>query len=460
MRKQLSENEVGLVLKTLRRLYRRNARVAMYKLVYKTHPADMAWVYRHLNSVERKDIFQFIERMEGLGDFLNELDDAIIVELFEPLSPKHIAEILENVDVDDIVDILDILPEDLSKEIRDLLNLEERKEVEELLQYEDESAGRIMSIHFVAFQESLTVQEAIVQFQELKNEDSDAPFYIYVINKKNQMVGVLSLRQLLLNKPNTILKEIIDDDFVAVSPATDQEEVAKLVSQYNYLALPVVEKNNELVGVITVDDVIDILREEATEDILKMAGAGQDREILLKSTFANAKTRFPWLMASWIGGVIALMIIGAFETLLEKTIALVAFIPVIIGMGGNVGTQTSTIIVRGIATGRVNINEVSKVIFKEIRVGMLLGIIYGIFLGILAYFHFIEFDSPLDLGLIVGISILFAMTMACTIGSLFPIVLNKLNIDPAISTGPFVTTAIDIIGVLIYFYIARIILGL
>ena len=220
MRKQLSENEVGLVLKTLRRLYRRNARVAMYKLVYKTHPADMAWVYRHLNSVERKDIFQFIERMEGLGDFLNELDDAIIVELFEPLSPKHIAEILENVDVDDIVDILDILPEDLSKEIRDLLNLEERKEVEELLQYEDESAGRIMSIHFVAFQESLTVQEAIVQFQELKNEDSDAPFYIYVINKKNQMVGVLSLRQLLLNKPNTILKEIIDDDFVAVSPAT------------------------------------------------------------------------------------------------------------------------------------------------------------------------------------------------------------------------------------------------
>ncbi|MBC8214723.1 MAG: magnesium transporter [Candidatus Marinimicrobia bacterium] len=459
MRKQLSENEVGLILKTLQRLYRRNASVAMYKLVYKTHPADMAWVYRHLNSIERKDIFQFIERMEGLGDFLNELDDAIIIELFGSLSPNHIAEVLGNIDADDIVGILDVLPNETSTEIRELLNLEERKEVEELLQYDDESAGRIMSTHFVAFQEILTVQEAIVKFQELKNKDTDAPFYIYVINEKNQMAGVLSLRQLLLNKPKTALKDIIDDDFIAVSPDTDQEEVAKLVSQYNYLALPVVEKNNELVGVITVDDVIDILREEATEDILKMAGAGQDREILLKSTFDNAKTRFPWLMASWIGGVIALMIIGAFETLLEKTVALVAFIPVIIGMGGNVGTQTSTIIVRGIATGRVNVNEVYKIIFKEIRVGMLLGIIYGAFLGVLAYFRFVDFTSPVELGFIVGISIFFAMTIACTIGSLFPIVLDKLNFDPAISTGPFVTTAIDIVGVLIYFYIATFFLG-
>ena len=189
-----------------------------------------------------------------------------------------------------------------------------------------------------------------------------------------------------------------------------------------------------------------------------MAGAGDDREILHRSVFENAKSRFPWLLASWLGGIVVLTVIGSFHTLIEKTVVLAGFIPIILGMGGNVGTQTTTIIVRGIATDRINLKKVSKVIFKEVLVGMLLGIIYGVFLGILAFFKYSAFTSPIRLSLIVGLSIFCSMSIASTIGSFLPIFLYKLNVDPAIATGPFVTTSTDMMGVLSYFTIASLLL--
>ena len=207
-----------------------------------------------------------------------------------------------------------------------------------------------------------------------------------------------------------------------------------------------------LIGIVTVDDVVDVIREEATEDFLQMAGAGKDREILLKSSWENARARFPWLFASWIGGIVAATIIGAFEHMLQSIIALAAFIPVIIGMGGNIGTQSSTIIVRGMATGRIEIGSEMKVLFKEIRVGLILGGLYGLMLGLFAKFRFIDVDPML--GVVVGLSIGCSMLMAVAVGTFIPMFLRKVDIDPAIATGPFVTTSIDILGVLFYFVIA------
>jgi magnesium transporter len=198
--------------------------------------------------------------------------------------------------------------------------------------------------------------------------------------------------------------------------------------------------------------VVDVIREEATEDFLQMAGAGKDREILLKSSWENARARLPWLFASWIGGIIAVSIIGIFEDMLENIIALAAFIPVIIGMGGNIGTQSSTIIVRGMATGRIEIGNEIKILFKEIRVGLILGGLYGLLLGVFANFRFFDVD-PL-LGFVVGLSIFCSMLIATAVGTFIPLVLRKLDIDPAIATGPIVTTSIDILGVLLYFLIA------
>ncbi len=453
------EFEGNLDLDAVRKLFRNKERIQLYRLIRNTHPADVAWGFRYLSSTERREIFKFIQKMEGVGEFLTELDDAIIVELLITNPPKQTANILTDLPAEETVDILDTLPESLSNQIRKLLDSDEREEVEDILQYLDETAGRIMSTDFIAFNENLTSEEALTHFKTMADE-AEMPFYIYVVNDSNKMVGVLSLRQMLLASSNTVLKNFMRKDFVSVHPDDDQETVANIVAQYNYLAIPVIDNSKELTGIITVDDVIDIIREEASEDILKMAGVGEDREILLKSTWDGAKTRFPWLLASWVGGIIALAIIGAFENVLSQTIALAAFIPIIMGMGGNIGTQTSTIFVRGIATGRVNLQEVSKIVFKEIRIGIVLGCLYGLLLGILAYFMFHEVSSPLLLGVTVGIAIFSAMVIACSIGALFPVLLHKLDFDPAISTAPFVTTSVDIFGVLIYFLTARLILNI
>ena len=413
----------------------------------------MAWVYRYLSSTERRDIFQYIRRMEGLGAFLQEIDHALVPEIFSDFTPLETASTISVLPPEDLAELLEVFPHEKAEEIQKLLGSENRYKLTEVLRYADESAGRIMSHEYMTFDENLNMSEAIEKFQQL-GEEVEMPFYIYVVDSNEKMTGVLSLRQLLLNKPDIQLKSIMERDFIYVTPEEDQEVVADLVTQYNYLALPVLETDGTLAGIVTVDDVINIIREEASEDIMKMAGAGEDEDILLKSTLQNAGTRFPWLMASWIGGVAVLWIIGAFESLLNQTVALAAFIPIIMGMGGNVGTQTSTIIIRGIATGHINLEEVSKVIFKEIRVGMLLGLIYGLLLGALLYFQFVAYHSPILLGIVVGSSIFTSMSIACLVASVLPIVLEKLNIDPAVSTGPFVTTSIDIIGITSYFFIA------
>ncbi|GIT32236.1 MAG: hypothetical protein Ct9H300mP2_3150 [Candidatus Neomarinimicrobiota bacterium] len=219
----------------------------------------------------------------------------------------------------------------------------------------------------------------------------------------------------------------------SVRPETDQEEVARVVAQYNFLAVPIIDPDERLLGIVTVDDVVDVIREEATEDFLQMAGAGKDREILLKSSWENARARLPWLFASWIGGIIAASLIGVFEHMLESIIVLAAFIPVIMGMGGNIGTQSSTIIVRGIATGRVDVGGELKLILKEMRVGLILGVLYGLLLGVFANFSFE--DAPSNLGIVVGLSICTSMLLAATIGTVTPLILRKMDIDPAVATG-------------------------
>ena len=277
-------------------------------------------------------------------------------------------------------------------------------------------------------------------------------FYLYVTDEAKRLTGVVSLRDLVTASPLTELRSIMVEDVVSVTPETDQEEVARQVSRYNLLAIPVIDSDGVLLGIVTVDDVVDVIREEATEDFLQMAGIGRDREILMKSTFENVKLRLPWLFASWLGGTFAIYIIGLFETVLQSIIALAAFIPVIVGMGGNVGTQSSTIIIRGFATGRVQLMQVGKVIWKEIRVGLLLGTFYGILLGAVASTKLI--DAPPRLGLVVGLAICASMVLATSIGTLVPILLRKIDVDPAIASGPFVTTSIDVLGILVYFLIA------
>lgn len=456
-KKELLGKEGMILLDTIRRLTRRSAVDRLLRLINKTHPADLAWVFRHLTPEERSKVFTQIIRTDKLGQFLSELDQSIMVELVGEVSPEFMVEVLKNMPSDDAADLLEAMPEEMANEIREMMASEDREEMDELLQYDPDSAGGLMSPDFLALDEELTVGDAISTIQAL-SEEKDLSFYLYVTRGiEGLLTGVLSLRELLLYPSDRRLKDIMNPRVIAVSSNTDQEEVAHLVSRYNILAVPVIDSDSKLIGIITVDDVIDVIREEATEDFLQMAGAGKDQEILLKSTMDNALTRAPWLFASWIGGVLAAIVISSFEEELQQVLALAAFIPIVMGMGGNIGTQSSTIVVRGIATGRVNVHELWKIVFKETKVGFLLGCFYGLILGLVAYFSYAE---PIQLGLVVGCSILFAMVLAASVGTIVPLLLKKLNIDAAIATGPFVTTSIDILGVVAYFFIAKTFLNL
>lgn len=444
-------SEGKVLLDTLRRLHRKKAVENCIKLVKKTHPADLAWVFRYLTVPEQQDIFQIIAQTDKVADFLSELDESIMVELVQELSPRFLAKVVGNMATDDAADLLDALPDETAVEIQTHMEAEDRHEVEELLKYHPETAGGLMSPDFMYLDEDLTVEEAIRKVQK-RSEEKEMVFYLYITHGDGQLAGVLSLRELILQPMHRQLKNIMNTNVISVTTDTDQEEVAHIVSQYNLLALPVVDATFKLVGIITVDDVIDVIRQEATEDFLQMAGAGKDQEILLKSTFQNAFTRAPWLAASWVGGVAAMFIISSFEGELMKTLALASFIPVVIGMGGNIATQSSTIIVRGIATGRINMDEFFRVIFKELKVGLILGAVYGILLGSLAW---LGYSEPAQLGLVVGIAVFFVMTLSATVGTFVPLVLKRLDVDAAVATGPFVTTSIDIIGVYMFFVIAR-----
>jgi magnesium transporter len=457
VKRELIGNEGMVLLDTIRRLTRRNAIDRLMKLVNKTHPADIAWVFRHLNPGERSNVFNIVAQSSEVGDFLSELDQAIMLELVEDLTPKFMVAIIKEMATDDAADLLEALPDEFANEIRQLMGKEDREEVDDLMQYHPETAGGLMSPDFMALDEELSVGDAIKKVQE-RSEEKEMSFYLYITHgEEGQLSGVLSLRELLMHPPYRQLSNIMNPKVIAVGTDTDQEEVAHIVSQYNILAVPVVDPSYSLIGIVTVDDIIDVIREEATEDFLQMAGAGKDREILLKSTVDNAITRAPWLFASWVGGVFAALIITLFEQELQQVIALAAFIPIVMGMGGNIGTQSSTIVVRGIATGRINMNELAKVVFKEMRVGVMLGLFYGLILGIVAYF---TYEEPIQLGLVVGLSVLFAMALAATVGTFVPLILKRLDIDAAVATGPFVTTSIDIFGVLAYFLIAKLLMNL
>ncbi len=450
--------DLHLHIDTVRRLLRRHAKSNLENMLAKLHPADLALIFRHITTEERHDVFLTIADVDHAAEVVSEMDEHLTEELLVSLPIEKTMQLMKAMSPDDEADILQLLPEELAEDILNRLKDSESDELETLMAYPENSAGGLMIPDVFALHEDTTVGEAIASIQN--QDEQEMVFYLYVIDDRQHLVGVISLRDLITSKPNRKLSQMMITRVHAVQPLTDQEEVAHIVSQYNILAVPVVDESNKLMGIITVDDVIDVIREEATEDFLQMAGAGRDRDILMKSAFSNAKTRIPWLFASWIGGMLVASIITTYEETLGQVLALIAFLPIIIGMAGNVGTQTATIVVRGIATGRVAHSTALKVVLKELKVGFILGALYGILLGgsgyvlgLLGYMDMGVMSAP-ELGITIGTAIVLAMATAAFVGALVPVVLNRINLDPAVATGPFVTTSVDILGVVVYFIVA------
>ncbi|MEJ2100259.1 MAG: magnesium transporter [Desulfobacterales bacterium] len=430
-----------ILLESIRRLLRRGATTHLVNIVNKTHAADLSVVFRSLSLSQQRELFDMIADVEQKGILFSELDEDTFSDFIAGMQLEEIVEILEEMPTDDVADLLGRLPEEKSKIILEKMKKEESEKVEDLLRYEDDTAGGIMVRDFIALTENTTAKEAIESLQKEYSE-VEMPFYLYVVDDYGKLVGVSSLRQLVLVPPETPLKELMTTDVFSVQTNMDQEEVAKIVARYDILAVPVVDGTNRLVGIVTVDDVIDIFRREATEDILKMAGAGEEF-VETKSILKSTRIRLPWLFASCVGGIIAFFIIGKFEGSLNK-------------MGGNIGTQSSTIVVRGLATGRINTRDLWTIVFKELSIGVILGVVYGLVIGSVAHARY----SMEALAIAVCIAVISSMSVAALVGSLVPMGFARINIDPAVATGPFVTTAVDIISVFFYFTIATTLLGI
>jgi len=421
------------------------------EFLLEVHYADLAEVLRTFELDERVELLRHLER-ERAAQVLSELDRDEITPLLKGLGRKVSAQILQEMPTDDAADLLGELPEDEQERYLRLMSDPEAEDVAELLEYGAETAGGIMTTEFVVINKELTTDEAI-QVVRRTAQEAETVYYVYVVNDQNQLVGVISLREMILAAPGARIEEVMRTSPIRVNVGTDREEVARVVAKYDFLAIPVVNDNEQLLGIVTVDDVLDVIEEEATEDYLRLASVHQERYLEL-SVVQRARRRLPWLIALLFGALLAGSVVKFYEDTLAGVVALAFFMPVMAGGPGNVGTQTMAVMVRGLATGEVEARRVTQVIFKEIRVGMIVGAVSGL---VLAGIATLWLDSAL-LGLVVGASLAAAMTTATAIGTLFPLLINRLGVDPALASGPFITTVMDVISLMIYFTVASLIL--
>jgi magnesium transporter len=436
----------------LRKFVRKGSRASISKLLGKVRPEDVAVMLRGLTPAERFDVFRSLidEYPETAGDVLTELDANVRLQLLERLEPAKIAALLESVPVDDSVFVLESLPDELRERVLELMGFDALAEVQSQLTYRDDSAGRIMTREFFALPESTTVREAVAAIQD--HRDVEMVLYVYVLDGEGRLAGVASLRQLLLARPSATLGEIMTRDLITVGTDTDQEEVAKLAIRYDLLAIPVLDDDGRMAGIVTYDDIVDIVREEATEDFYKMAGTSDEEILYQERSVKVASIRLPWLLVNLVGGVATGLLLQHFQMRLSEALFLLTFVPVIMGMGGNVGTQTSTIAVRGLATGRIGQGEgsIRRFLWRQLKVGILLGVTCALIVALAALF----LQRDLRYSLVVGGAMVAALVIASLNGALIPLLFERLGIDPAIASGPLVTTSNDITGILIYFGLA------
>jgi magnesium transporter len=443
----MAEQRDRLFRASLLRLVRRGAWGNATKLLEKSHPADVADVLDRLTENDRKAVFHLIRSDDLRAEVLALLEFAEGADMLAGLESEAAARLIARMSPDDAAAMLRELPRERADSVLEAMG-EGAEDVESLLVYEEGTAGSLMSTECFALPEDMTVKRAIEHLQG--REAAEASFYIYVVDERDNLVGVLSLRQLITQSPDKRLRECMMGHPIRVSTDTDQEEVARLVARYDLLALPVVDSTNKLLGVITVDDVIDVLREEATEDILKMAGTTVE-EVTQPTPLRGAWIRFPWLAASFAGGFVGIVVLDRFGSMLTSVVQLAFFMPIILGMGGNVASQCAMVVVRGLATGRLEVGSLGPTIARELLTNLILAVTFGMALaGMASGLGY----GPAYFPIVVGVGISTSILIAATVGTLLPLVFERVGADPAVASGPVVTTSTDVLGIIAFFAIA------
>src|SRR5688572_10415728 len=435
-----AQRRIDLVLDSVKRLLRIGANANLLNLLQKQHPADLAQIFSELPDKDREAAFSLLAERNGrlAMETISELGPEAGAALLATRSAEEIAKLAQEIPSDDAAALTDYLPEDLSAAVLDLMRPKESG-VEDLLEYDEQTAGRIMNPHVFALNEDMTVGEAITELQN--NRDVEMVFYLYVVDERSHLVGVVSLRRLLLVSPETPLKRIMTADLISARVDMDQEEVARQVAAYNLLAIPVVDEENKLVGSITVDDVIDVIKDEATEDIYRLAGVAGD-ERAFTPALESLRKRLPWLGVNLATAFVAAGVVALFEGTIDLFPVLAIFMPIVAGMGGNAGTQTLTVVVRGIALGELTWSNSRKALLKE----TLVGIGNGVALGVLAALVVWATRGNPVLGMVLGLAMIINMFVAAAAGTLVPLGLRAVNIDPALASSVFITTMTDVFG--------------
>nr|WP_264372004.1 magnesium transporter [Salicibibacter halophilus] len=411
---------------------------------------DQATIFVALDLKERAKLYHNISA-EEFSNIFQELDYKVQRMILQELHETYAADMFNEMNTDDAASFLVALPEKMQRGLLQKMNDTEASEIQELMGYPEETAGSIMTKDYVQIRAASTAREVLAYLQTEK-PDAETIYYLYVVNEHNKLTGILSLRELITNNPSERVENLMRTQLITIQDDDDQEDVARIIQHYDLLALPVLTDAGALVGIVTVDDVMDVVEDETTEDIGELSAVRGATDVNL-SAFASARKRAPWLILLMFLGLLTGGVIDQFEETLEAVVILAVFIPMIMDSAGNIGTQSLAVVVRGIAVGTFQRESIRQLLKRQLGTGLMVGLMCGaVIFVVVPLIPF--FDGSWMLGAIVGISIFLSLSIACVVGAIMPLIINKLKLDPALASGPFVTTIGDVVGLFIYFSIA------
>ena len=437
----------------LRRLLKTGALGRAEKLLERIHPADLGPLLSDLTPDEIRIVIDLLFKHQRAATMLRELPPELMPEIIEAISDQRMAEVLNRLEMDDMLELVDAIPEERRNAVVQHLPPARREELRQAELYPPRSAGRVMTTRFTALDEKMTAQEAIDSLRAAHFDASDEILDLYVVDEQQRLIGVVPIRRLVTAQPDTPVRDLAIREMLSTPPDADQEEVARLVARYDMLAIPVTDVDGTMLGVITVDDVIDVITEEATQDIYNLAGLSEEDRVFT-SARVSIRKRLPWMLLNLCTAFSAGAVIGAFETTIEQMVGLAMFLPVVAGVGGNGGIQTLTVITRAIALGEIEFSSGLRAVGKEMWVGLVVGVAAGLISGGIAY----VLHGNVYMGVVLLLAMMVTMVTASLFGAAVPLILKALRLDPALGSGILVTFATDALGFLSFLGFATLLL--
>ena len=449
------------IIEQIQELVKSRRIAQLRELLESVNSADFPSLFEELDDEDMVVIFRLLPK-DKASDVFVELDPDLQEKLINNFTDKELKVVVNDLFMDDTVDLIEEMPSSVVKRILKNIKASDRKIINELLKFPEDSAGSIMTTEMVELKENMTVDKA---FQIIKDTgiDKETIYICYVVDNSRKLIGTVAIKDLLISERDVLIKDILEDNVISVLTTEDQETVAKMFDKYNFMAMPVVDTENRLVGIVTIDDAIDVMQDENTEDFEKMAAMTPTEDTYFKtSVFKHAKNRIVWLLFLMLSSTFTGLLLEKFQTAIAAVPLLVAFIPTIMDTGGNCGSQSSTLIIRGLALDEIKLTDLFKAIWKEIRVSFMIGLVLAIVTGLRIFLQYdgIHNDQSIKIAFIVGVTLMATAMIAEIMGCVLPMLAKRLKLDPAIMASPLITTVVDLCSMLVFFSIATAVMGL